>query len=78
MQIRLLVNSLMPTMILSVVLVFSRSAFVEQKVSAATDNGSSTQTGAAQTSPCANGKESGLPLPSGFVPAKLSDFQSQL
>ncbi|HKY43558.1 MAG TPA: cytochrome P460 family protein [Pyrinomonadaceae bacterium] len=32
----------------------------------------------AQTSPCANGKESGLPLPSTFLPAKLADFQTQL
>ncbi len=31
-----------------------------------------------QTSPCAKGKESGLPLPSTFLPAGLSDFQSQL
>lgn len=31
-----------------------------------------------QTSPCANGKESGLPLPSSFLPAKLADFQTQL
>jgi hypothetical protein len=32
----------------------------------------------AQTSPCANGKESGLPLPSSFLPAKLPEFQAQL
>ena len=32
----------------------------------------------AQTSPCANGKESGLPLPSGFLPARLPEFQAQL
>jgi len=30
------------------------------------------------TSPCANGQESGLPLPSNFLPAKLSEFQAQL
>jgi hypothetical protein len=30
------------------------------------------------TSPCANGKESGLPLPSTFLPARLPAFQSQL
>src|SRR5215211_7763727 len=29
-------------------------------------------------SPCANGQESGLPLPSKFLPAKLSEFQAQL
>ena len=32
----------------------------------------------AQTSPCANGDESGLPLPSTFLPARLSEFQAQL
>lgn len=32
----------------------------------------------AQTSPCANGSESGLPLPSTFLPARLSEFQTQL
>ena len=32
----------------------------------------------AQTSPCANGDESGLPLPSSFLPAKLPQFQAQL
>ncbi|HET6853759.1 MAG TPA: cytochrome P460 family protein [Pyrinomonadaceae bacterium] len=37
-----------------------------------------TETTIAQTSPCANGQESGLPLPSGFLPAKLPEFQAQL
>ena len=32
----------------------------------------------AQTSPCANRAESGLPLPSSFLPSKLSEFQTQL
>lgn len=32
----------------------------------------------AQTSPCATGDESGLPLPSKFLPAKLPEFQTQL
>jgi hypothetical protein len=32
----------------------------------------------AQTSPCANGEESGLPLPSSFLPARLPEFQAQL
>jgi hypothetical protein len=32
----------------------------------------------AQTSPCANGDESGLPLPSSFLPARLPEFQAQL
>ncbi|HZN07924.1 MAG TPA: cytochrome P460 family protein [Pyrinomonadaceae bacterium] len=31
-----------------------------------------------QTSPCANGQESGLPLPSSFLPARLPEFQAQL
>lgn len=30
------------------------------------------------TSPCANGEESGLPLPSGFAPGNLAVFQAQL
>lgn len=34
--------------------------------------------GGTEKSPCANGKESGLPLPSTFLPAGLSAFQSQL
>src|SRR5262245_40458837 len=33
---------------------------------------------AAQTSPCANQDESGLPLPSSFLPARLPEFQAQL
>jgi len=37
-----------------------------------------TPSTAAQTSPCANGHESGLPLPSSFLPARLPDFQAQL
>ena len=32
----------------------------------------------AQSSPCANGDESGLPLPSTFLPARLPEFQAQL
>jgi hypothetical protein len=31
-----------------------------------------------QTSPCANADESGLPLPSSFLPSRLSEFQAQL
>src|SRR6185436_4245246 len=31
-----------------------------------------------QTSPCANAYESGLPLPSSFLPARLPEFQAQL
>jgi hypothetical protein len=37
-----------------------------------------TPSTAAQTSPCANGDESALPLPSSFPPAKLPQFQAQL
>ena len=36
------------------------------------------ETVAPQTSPCAGGRESGLPLPSSFLPNKLPEFQSQL
>src|SRR5215813_5905082 len=36
------------------------------------------QSTAAQTSPCANEQESGLPLPSSFLPARLPEFQAQL
>ena len=32
----------------------------------------------AQTSPCANADESGLPLPSSFLPSRLPEFQAQL
>jgi len=32
----------------------------------------------AQTSPCAKQDESGLPLPSSFLPARLPEFQAQL
>lgn len=32
----------------------------------------------AQTSPCAGGDESGLPLPSGFLPARMPAFQAEL
>lgn len=37
-----------------------------------------TKTAKAQTSPCAGRPESGLPLPSGFLPARLPEFQAQL
>ena len=37
-----------------------------------------TKTTHAQTSPCAGGQESGLPLPSGFLPSRLPEFQAQL
>ena len=37
-----------------------------------------TPSTAAQTSPCAGGDESGLPLPSTFLPGRLPEFQAQL
>ena len=33
---------------------------------------------AQQTSPCSSGDESGLPLPSTFLPARMSEFQAQV
>lgn len=36
------------------------------------------KTAQAQTSPCAGGQESGLQLPSDFLPARLPEFQAQL
>ena len=46
----------------------------------AQQNYSGVTTGPVQapTSPCANGKESGLPLPSSFLPNRLPDFQLEL
>src|SRR5687767_9128299 len=73
MQLRLLANILVLSM-----LVFSGSTFAEHIVSATTNNDATTKSAVIQTSPCANGKESGLPLPSGFLPAKLPEFQTQL
>ena len=37
-----------------------------------------THSTSAQTLPCAKGQESGLPLPSTFLPARLPEFQAQL
>ncbi|HZI85778.1 MAG TPA: hypothetical protein VFD48_03025, partial [Pyrinomonadaceae bacterium] len=36
------------------------------------------QPGGMQVSPCAGGEESGLPLPSSFLPNRLPDFQSRV
>ncbi|HEU4836786.1 MAG TPA: cytochrome P460 family protein, partial [Pyrinomonadaceae bacterium] len=47
-------------------------------VTNAHSDSSITQTPATQTSPCANADESGLPLPSSFLPARLPEFQAQL
>ena len=73
MQLRLLATILVLTL-----LVFCGSTFVEQMVSASTDTRTTTQPVLVQTSPCANGKESGLPLPTSFLPARLPEFQTQL
>src|SRR4051794_731003 len=67
MQVRLLANILVLCLTLLSVLV------VLIKISPTDRN-----TTPAQTSPCANGHESGLPLPSAFLPSKLPDFQAQL
>ena len=70
MQIRLLGN----TVVLSLTL-FCVLLVLLKTSSSAPDPGSASQS---QTSPCANGQESGLPLPGGFLPARLSQFQAQL
>ena len=73
MQIRLLANILVLSVILiSVLIVFTKNASTKP------DHRGATQSNQVQASPCANGKESGLPLPSRFLPAKLSEFQAQL
>ena len=71
MQLRLLATILVLTL-----LVFCGSTFVEQIVSASTDTRTTTQPALVQKSPCANGKESGLPLPTSFLPARLPEFQT--
>ncbi|HEV7395584.1 MAG TPA: cytochrome P460 family protein [Pyrinomonadaceae bacterium] len=60
-------------LILSLTLVLGGSAFAQKNAS--TNNVTATPV---QTSPCANGRESGLPLPSRFLPAKLPEFQMEL
>jgi Cytochrome P460 len=74
MQLRLLAT----IQVLLMMLVFCGSTFIEQIVSATSNNRPLTQSPLGQKSPCANGRESGLPLPSGFLPAKLPEFQAQL
>ncbi|MEP6570641.1 MAG: hypothetical protein ABJC10_12790 [Acidobacteriota bacterium] len=54
------------------------SNLVVGQKSATTTSGVTIQTGALQTSPCAKDKESGLPLPSSFLPNRLPDFQTKL
>jgi hypothetical protein len=68
MQIRLLGNILVLCLIVVSVLVFLTRPSA----------GAREEPSVAQTSPCANGVESGLPLPSSFLPAKLPEFQAQL
>jgi len=67
MQIRLLSNIL----VLCLVVV---SMFVTTALGNTTDHSAPVQ----QTSPCANRDESGLPLPSSFLPSRLSEFQARL
>jgi hypothetical protein len=62
MKIRLLCNTVLLSLTLVCVLAQSTQA----------------QSTPAQASPCANGDESGLPLPSSFPPSKLPEFQAQL
>jgi hypothetical protein len=49
-----------------------------QKSFATTVNPATTQKVDVLTSPCGGSSESGLPLPSTFLPNKLSDFQAQV
>src|SRR6185503_11183528 len=70
MPIRLLCNILVLCLTIVSVLVVLTKTSPTTSVAAA-----STLT---QTSPCANKEESGLPLPSSFLPARLSEFQAQL
>ena len=72
MRIRLLSNILVPCFILVSVLVMPKFSH------ATPDDRDTTLLTPAQQSPCANGQESGLPLPSSFLPARLPEFQAQL
>jgi cytochrome P460 len=72
MQIRLLSKPLVLCSIVVSMLV------VVTKVSGIPQDRNTTQKPVAQTSPCANEKESGLPLPTSFLPARLPEFQAQL
>ncbi len=67
MQIRLLSNILVLCLIVGSMLVVVTSVL-----------SNSTDTAPVQTSPCANGDESGLPLPSTFPPSRLPEFEAQL
>ncbi len=65
--------------ILRVGLCFGVSLLMETpKAFAATDVTTITHAIDGQTSPCARAPESGLPLPSSFLPARLPEFQAEL
>ncbi|HEY8185491.1 MAG TPA: cytochrome P460 family protein [Pyrinomonadaceae bacterium] len=73
--IRLLILTLLP---ISLIACFGSSYLIDgTKASAATDV-ARVIPGTDQSSPCVNAQESGLPLPSSFLPAKLPEFQLQL
>ena len=87
MQIRLLVNTLVLCLTLVSVLVVNptRSVSVlqqfdvrQRQAGRLSYDPDDRDAMLAQASPCANGHESGLPLPSGFAPANLPVFQAQL
>src|ERR1044071_3809824 len=73
MSIRLLGNIL----VLCLIVIFVLVVLMNISLTTANDRGT-TWSIVAQKSPCANGEESGLPLPSSFLPAKLPEFQAQL
>src|SRR3954469_6729291 len=73
MQLRSLVN----TIVLGVILV-SVLAVVGKITGPSPNDIGPMQFTVGQASPCADGQESGLPLPSRFLPAKLPEFQAQL
>ena len=54
------------------------AGFLGRQSQCSTEVATTGRSGHDLTSPCANGKESGLPLPSTFLPARLPAFQSQL
>src|SRR5689334_16578559 len=73
MQVRLLGKFLFTSLAL-----ISVSFGVTNSARSASDERDATSSVLAQASPCANGQESGLPLPSGFAPPNLPVFQMQL
>ncbi|HEV8428301.1 MAG TPA: cytochrome P460 family protein [Pyrinomonadaceae bacterium] len=70
MQIRLLGNILVLCLtVVSVLVVLTQTSPTTRAAASSTE---------VQTSPCTGGSESGLPLPSNFLPARLPEFQAQL